>query len=137
MPEPRRLLSCLLVAAAAPLLLGAVEPGAMDPAKAALLRGDGIAGEVALNKVLAAGATRTDVAARMGEALLLQGDLVKAREWLGPMQFAKGEEAHGYRMLGMLERLSGNLPAAGQAYDKALAFSPKDPLLWDRVIRSQ
>ncbi len=140
MPEPRRrrLIAAWLVglglAGAAPLL-AAVEPGAMDPAKAALLRGDGIAGEVALNKVLGAGATRPDVAARMGEALILQGDLVKAREWLGPGQFVKGEEAHGWRMLGMLERLSGNLPAAGQAYDKALALSPKDPMLWVDIGR--
>lgn len=138
MPDLRRLLPALVLAGAlaggAPLL-ARVEPGAMDPAKAALQRGDGIAGEVALRKVLAAGATRADVAARMGEALILQGDLVKAREWLGPGRFAPGEEGHGWRMLGMLERLDGNLPAAGQAYDKALGHAPKDPLLWVDIGR--
>lgn len=138
MPDPRRLLPALVLAGAlagAAPLLARVEPGAMNPAKAALQRGDGIAGEVALRKVLAAGATRADVAARMGEALILQGDLVKARDWLGPGQFAPGEEGHGWRMLGMLERLDGNLPAAGQAYDKALGFAPKDPLLWVDIGR--
>lgn len=139
MPEPRRVLTRLLAALAlagsAPLMLGANDAGPMGPAKAALLRGDGIAGEVALNKLLATGISRQDVAARMGEALILQGDLVKAREWLAPMQFGKGEEAHGLRMLGLLERLSGNLPAAGQAYDKALTYAPNDPLLWVDIGR--
>ena len=77
MPEPRRVLTRLLAALAlagsAPLMLGANDAGPMGPAKAALLRGDGIAGEVALNKLLATGISRQDVAARMGEALILQG----------------------------------------------------------------
>ena len=35
----------------------------------------------------------------------------------------------------LLERLSGNLPAAGQAYDKALTYAPNDPLLWVDIGR--
>lgn len=109
--------------------------GAISAAKAALRRGDGIAGEAALNKALAAGASREQVAARMGEALLDQGELVRAREWLAPVHFAPGEQAHGWRMLAMLERSQGNFAAAAQAYDKALGFAPNDPLLWVDIAR--
>lgn len=141
MPEPRRLLFGLVLAA---VLAGAAAPlvampdgaqGAMKAAGAALLKGDGIAGEAELNKALAAGATRTDVAARMGEALIQQGEYRRAREWLGPGQFAPGEEAHGWRMRGLLEQADGNLAAAGQAFDQALKLTPKDPLLWVNIGR--
>jgi tetratricopeptide (TPR) repeat protein len=113
-----------------------------DPAKpfiakatAALTKGDGVAAEVALREAQAAGAKRRDVAARMGEAYIDQGDAKRAREWLGPAQFAKGEEGYGFRMLGLLERLDRDLAAAGAAYDRALSFTPKDPQLWVDIGR--
>lgn len=108
---------------------------ALDAARAALQKGDGIAAEAELKKALDAGAPRDVVAPAMGEALIDQGELPRAREWLGSGQFAKGQEAYGLRMLGMLERNSGNLPAAGAAYDRALLFAPKDPLLWVDIGR--
>ena len=104
-------------------------------AQAALGKGDGIAAEAELRRALQAGASKTDVAASMGEALLLQGQLSKAREWLAPGQFAKGREAYGFRMLGKLEQLQGQLSAAGQAFDRALGFSTNDPLLWVDIGR--
>lgn len=131
-----------LLLAAAALALGA--PGMAMPAgaaqsfnaaKTALARGDGIAAEADLQRAAKAGASRTELAAAMGEALIAQGELAEAREWLGPGQFAKGDEAYGWRMLAMLERLQGNLPAAGKALDLGLAGSPKDPLLWVEVGR--
>ena len=60
----------------------------------------------------------------MGEAFIYQGDLTKAREWLGAGQLTPETAGRGWRALGMLERLEGNLPAAGLAYDRALAFMP-------------
>lgn len=104
-------------------------------AQAALNKGDAIAGEIYLRRAMETGASRTDVAARMGEALMVQGQLPKAREWLGPGQFGRGEEVHGFRMLAKLEHLEGHLAAAGQAYDRALKFTLKDPLLWVDVGR--
>lgn len=142
MPERPRLL--LLGMACAAALGGAAAPlvampdaaqAAMAAAGAALVKGDGIAGEAELNKALAAGASRTEVAARMGEALIQQGEYQRAREWLGPAQFAKGDEAHGWRMRGLLERQDGNFAAAGQAYDQALKLTPKDPMLWVDIGR--
>jgi len=107
----------------------------LERARDALLESDGIAAEAYLRKAMAAGATPEQVAARMGEALIDQGNLIKAREWLATGRFAKGEEAHGFRMLGLLERLQGQLPASGRAYDQALKFAPRDSMLWVDIGR--
>jgi cellulose synthase operon protein C len=126
--------------------LGLVLPGAgiaapdkargfIDKAEAALAKGDGIAGEAELRRAMEEGANRPDVAARMGEAMIVQSQLSKAREWLASGQFATGEEARGFRMLGRLELLEGHLSASGQAYDKALKFTDKDALLWVDIGR--
>lgn len=104
-------------------------------AAAALARGDGIAAEADLRRAAQAGASRTELAAAMGEALIIQGQFGKAREWLGPGQFGKDQQAYGWRLLAMLERIQGNLPAAGQALDRGLAAAPRDPLLWVEVGR--
>jgi len=107
----------------------------MAQAHAALARGDGIAAEMALRKAMAAGASRDAVAARMGEAYLDQGDMEKAREWLGPGRFVPNEEAHGFRVLGRLEMAEGHLAAAGQAFDAALKRTPNDSRLWVDIAR--
>lgn len=108
---------------------------ALSAAVAAAERGEGIAVEAELRKALSAGASRTDVAARMGEAYLLQGKLRNAREWLEPAQFVATDQALGWRMTGRLLRLEGKLPEAGKAFDKALALAPNDPLLWVDIAR--
>ena len=100
-----------------------------------LARGDGIAAEAELHRAAQAGATKLELAAAMGEALIDQGELNKARDWLGPGQFVPNEAALGWRLLGKLERLSGNLPQAGQAYDRALLLAPNEPLLWVEIGR--
>lgn len=98
-------------------------------------RGDGIAAEIRLKNALAQGASRIDVAALMGAAYLAQGDPRHAREWLQSGQFSRGDAAQGFRMLAQLERGEGHLPAAGAAYDRALAIAPKDPTLWVEIGR--
>lgn len=109
MASPRRTaaLAALVLLVSSPPLLAM--PGAakqhFDTAASALKRGDGLAAEVELKAALAAGAKKPDVAAAMGEALLLLGNGTAAREWLGPGQFAKGTEAKGWMLLGRLERL--------------------------------
>jgi predicted Zn-dependent protease len=110
-------------------------PGFMASAQTALGQGDGIAAEADLRRALDAGAVRADVAAAMGDALLQQGADDKAREWLGPGQFAAGQESYGWRTLGRLERGEGNLPAAGKAYDRALQYAPNDGELWVDIGR--
>ncbi len=135
-PEPFR--RRWFVASLALALAGAAQaaPGEADvaAARSALARGDGIAAEAALNRVMAAGSQREAVAAAMGEAWILQGNLRRAREWLGG-RFATGTELHGYRMLGTLERAEGNLPAAGAAYDAALRYARCDAPLWVDIGR--
>ena len=141
---PMRLVPLGLGMAMVGLALAQAGPGGASPgaaggivgqAQAALGKGDGIAAEAELRRALQAGASKTDVAASMGEALLLQGQLSKARVWLAPGQFARGREAYGFRMLGKLEQLQGQLSAAGQAFDRALGFSTNDPLLWVDIGR--
>ncbi len=100
-----------------------------------LVRGDGIAAEVRLKQALAAGSKREAIAARMGEAMLVQGQRGKARDWLAPGSFTAADEAYGFRMLGRLEQLEGNLEAAGAAYDRVIALTPRDPQLWVDVGR--
>ncbi len=135
-PQNRARLLCTL-AAGLLVLAGASQAAPPESAEAliarardALARGDGIDAEVRLKQAQSVGASREAIAARMGEAMLDQDQPAKAREWLGPGKFAPADAAYGFRMLGRLERLSGNLPAAGRAYDRAIGLAPKDPLLW-------
>ncbi len=127
----------LLVPVSGSSAAGPPVPGAgqIASARAHLARGDGIAAEMDLRRALAAGAPRQTVAARMGEAFIIQGDLRQAREWLADGQFARSEAAHGWRMTGMLDRLDGNLAAAGKDYDRALAIAPRDAVLWVDIGR--
>lgn len=89
--------------------------------RAMLAAGDGIAAEQALERALRKGEPKAGVAPYMGEAHLLQGDLRAAREWLEPALFAPAEAARGFHMLGRLRVREGNLPAAGRAFDRAMA----------------
>ncbi len=104
-------------------------------AREALRRGDGIAAEALLRDALHRGIPAREVAARMGEAELLQQDLVEAGRWLRPEDFSSSEQGHGYRMLGRLEMTEGNLEAAGKAFDEALQAAPGDATLWIDIGR--
>lgn len=132
----RRLLILLGLVCAAPL---AAMPEAAGEyfarAREAVQRGDGIAAEAEVAKALGAGASRAEVAAVMGEAQLIQGRNDRAREWLGPGEFAPDQASQGWRMLGLLERREGHLGAAAQAYDRALALTPGDAQLWVDIGR--
>jgi tetratricopeptide (TPR) repeat protein len=132
---PKRLGTALLLAVLAALSTsGGADPAQADAriakARGALARGDGIAAEMALQQALAAGASRTAVAALMGEAWMDQRDLVKAREWLGPASFAPADTLHGLRMLGQLEVADGDLAAAARALDRAVALNPDNADVW-------
>ena len=102
-------------------------------ARDAIARGDGLGAELHLKSALGAGATREDVAARMGEAFVYQGKRDKAREWLEPGRFVPADAAHGFHLLGLLEHGEGKLPAATRAYDRAIALAPKSVSLWVNV----
>jgi tetratricopeptide (TPR) repeat protein len=128
----------------AALVLGAGAPAApsSDPlaeATAALERGDGIAAEAAARRALDAGAPRGDVAALIGEAELLQGDLADARDWLAGDGFSVATRERGFHALGRLEMADGNLEAAARAFDQALVSSgasgPGSARLWVDIGR--
>lgn len=107
----------------------------VDAAVAAMERGDPLGAEIALRRQLDRGTAREELAAYLGEAELLQGDLVAARAWLGGGQFSPGTRARGFRILGRLEMREGNLAAAGAAFDRALRIAPDDPRLWSDIGR--
>jgi len=100
-----------------------------------IARGDGIAAEVRLDKAMDGGAPRSAVAAYMGEALLVQGRIDEARQWLFGGQFNRESAAIGFRALARLEQRQGNLRAAGAAFDGAIAITPKDADLWVEIGR--
>ena len=105
-------------------------PSGFERAQQALARGDGIAAEEDLRALLETQSAPEDLAAYLGEAALIQGDLAKARRWLQPDGFSPATALHGYRMLGRLEIREGNLPSAGAAFDRALAVAPDNSDLW-------
>ncbi|WP_374412948.1 hypothetical protein [Novosphingobium colocasiae] len=107
----------------------------VDEARAAIARGDGIDAEMKLRAAMQQGANRQQVAAYMGEAYLAQENPGKARVWLGSHDFTPQSAAAGWRALAALEKLDGNLPASGRAYDKVLALTPNDPTLWVDIGR--
>ncbi|GGY96925.1 tetratricopeptide repeat protein [Novosphingobium colocasiae] len=107
----------------------------VDEARAAIARGDGIDAEMKLRAAMQQGANRQQVAAYMGEAYLAQENPDKARVWLGSHDFTPQSAAAGWRALAALEKLDGNLPASGRAYDKVLALTPNDPTLWVDIGR--
>lgn len=145
-PDRRRLTGWLFAALfALTAMLGLPMTGAgaaaseaestIQAAKQDLQRGDGIAAEVRLKLALDQGADRAAVAAYMGEALLAQGKTDKAREWLAPGEFLPESAAVGFRTLARLERQSGNLRAAGAAFDRAISLSPDDASMWVEIGR--
>ncbi|MFM6933464.1 MAG: tetratricopeptide repeat protein [Novosphingobium sp.] len=103
---------------------------AFAKARAALARGDGVAAEVALKDAQAQGADVRTVAAGMGEAFLVEGKLDKARDWLGPGEFADADRTRGLRMLSRLESQQGNTAAALAALERAIDSDAKDADAW-------
>lgn len=100
-----------------------------------LAQGDGIAAEVRLRQAMDKGAAREAVAAYMGGALLAQNQPDRARDWLAPGRFTRQTAALGFRTLARLEQMEGNLPAAGAAYDRVIALTPRDAELWVEIAR--
>jgi len=114
----------------------AAAPGdALRTAREALARGDGIAAEAALRQAIDGGVPRPEIAAAMGEAELIEGNLDAAREWLGPGEFAPDQRLYGFHQLARLEMAAGNLQAAGEAFDKALAMDVGTAEMWVDIGR--
>ncbi|WEK47159.1 MAG: tetratricopeptide repeat protein [Candidatus Andeanibacterium colombiense] len=136
MPDSRRrlrgaLAALTLLVLAVPLSgAGGEAEAAFKDGRAALLRGDGVAAEVALRRAVDAGAGKPAVAAWMGEAYLDQGNLDAARTWLGPGQFSPATRQHGFHMLARLELADDDLAAAGQAFAKALEGNGGTAEIW-------
>ncbi len=107
----------------------------LDRARDALVAGDAVNASVILKQEQARGVPSNELSPYLGEAALLAGDTREARKWLGSGDFAPAVRAHGFRMLGRLEMEEGNLPAAGKAFDKALATGVVAPELWVDIGR--
>ncbi len=105
---------------------------APDPGNwpALLAAHDGVGAKAALRRELDRGTPPAVLAPYLAEAELQQGNLSEAERWLTGGSFAPGVAAHGFQMLGRLRMQQGDLPAAGQAFDKALATNADNPGLW-------
>lgn len=104
-------------------------------AGAFLFKRDGIAAENELKLAMQRGASEQVVRHLMGQAQELQGDMREARRWLTGGPFSKSGAVRGWTTLGRVEIASGNLPAAGKAFDQALAVNPVDSELWVDIAR--
>lgn len=141
MPDPKRICQLGAALAVATLVvapLGAMPAAAGDhlsAARQALIAGDAILAEAEAKAALGKGAERREVAAVMGEALLSQGQPVRARSWLQSGDFAPADAAYGWRISGRVELAQGNLRGAATAFDRALTINPRDPMLWVDIGR--
>jgi predicted Zn-dependent protease len=128
-------MALLAVALAGARVSAAPKDDFIAQARAALAQGDGIAAEVALDRALDAGARREAVAAFMGQAFLEREKPDKAREWLEAGAFTPETAAIGFRSLARLDRMEGDLAAAGKAFDRAMAITPRDAAMWVEIGR--
>ncbi|MFM5929535.1 MAG: tetratricopeptide repeat protein [Novosphingobium sp.] len=103
---------------------------ALTRARADLAREDGVAAEIALKEAQAQGADRGSLAAAMGEAFLLEGNLAKAREWLGPGEFVQTERVQGLRMLARLQEREGKSGDARATLEQAIAIDGSNAEAW-------
>ncbi|MGC1271010.1 MAG: tetratricopeptide repeat protein, partial [Croceibacterium sp.] len=76
------------------------------------------------------GRPQADVAAYLGAAELVQGELDDARRWLAPGRFSAASRQRGFHALGRLNLEEGNLPAAAVAFNQALASGKPTAQLW-------
>lgn len=139
-PERLRPFRLAAVALLAAVLAGAGVASApgddfVARARQALAQHDGIAAEADLRRALAAGVRREAVAAYLGQAYLDQDAPERAREWLEPALFTPDTAALGFRNLARLERTKGDLAAAGRAFDRAMAITPRDATMWVEIGR--
>jgi len=104
-------------------------------ARSALDRGDAISAEVRLRSALKNGVPADAVRASLGQALLLQGNLVAAREVLYAGDFAPPSAAQGWHQRGRLELAEGRLPEAGLAFDRSYRLAPDNASLWTDIAR--
>ncbi|PNU05087.1 tetratricopeptide repeat protein [Novosphingobium guangzhouense] len=127
----------LVLTTATPVAVGGISQvdTLIADARKAIVRGDGIDAEMKLRAALEQGAAPAEVNAYMGQALLAQNRRDRARPYLVRGEFTEASAAEGWRALGLLERLDGNLPASGRAYDKAVALTPDDAGLWVEIGR--
>ncbi|AKH41433.1 tetratricopeptide (TPR) repeat protein [Altererythrobacter atlanticus] len=133
--DRRILLSALALLALAPASAAGPGVAALEKARAAIERRDGIAAEVAAKQALDAGIPRASVAAFMGEAELIAGDLDQAREWLGPGEFDDATWQQGFHALARLEMAEGDIDAASAAFDRALEKGKGSATLWVDIGR--
>ncbi|RDC59814.1 hypothetical protein HME9302_01009 [Alteripontixanthobacter maritimus] len=110
-------------------------PDTRGDVAALLADGDGFSAELRLRQKLEDGAGEAEIAADMGEAEMLQGELGEARRWLAPGAFTPDTAARGFLQLGRLEMREGNLAAAGQAFDRSAAIDDENPELWVDIGR--
>lgn len=108
---------------------GKTEPAAtpLEKARAKLAQGEMVAAEIAFDRLVASGTPREQVAAYLGEAALVRGDMETARYWLAPKQFDETSRLHGLRMLAQLEIRERRFDIAEEIHQQALAIGAEDP----------
>ncbi|MEZ5708333.1 MAG: tetratricopeptide repeat protein [Blastomonas sp.] len=96
---------------------------------------DAVGAEAELRRALDLGAKPDAIRHLMADALLQQGDTLRARKWLTEGPVAGDQAGYAMRLLGRIELADGNLDAARSAFDRALAYAPDDSMLWVDIAR--
>lgn len=104
-------------------------------ARALIELGDGAGGQEAVERARKLGAPLPATRALMAQALLLRGENSAALIEAGASDVAPEDAATAARMAGRAHMAKGDTQAAGSAFERALALSPKDAELWVDIGR--
>lgn len=96
---------------------------------------DPLGAEAELRRARELGVDETELRHLMGHALLMQGQLDRARKWLTQGAVARKHLAYAQRILAEVNLADGDKDRARIAYDAAIAADDGDPMLWVSIAR--
>lgn len=96
---------------------------------------DALGAEAELRRARELGMADQQLRHLMGHALMLQGQLDRARKWLTEGPVARGNLAYAQRILAEVNLADGDRDRARAAYDMAIKADDRDPLLWVSIAR--
>ncbi|MEO1044701.1 MAG: tetratricopeptide repeat protein [Pseudomonadota bacterium] len=96
---------------------------------------DPLGAEAELRRARELGVEDQELRHLMGHALLLQGQLDRARNWLTEGPVARRHLGYAQRILAEVNLAEGDRDRARAAYDAAIAADDRDPMLWVSIAR--
>lgn len=104
-------------------------------ARAMLALGDGRTAQDAIERARTLGTAPGGTRAMMAHALLMNDDPVRALAEAQAKDVPRADTAYAARIAAVALATLGRVPPAFAAFDKALALTPDDPMLWLDIAR--